>query len=273
MLQIGVFSLLTSISIRMLRHYNDVGLLLPAHIDEETGYRFYEKSQLPTANKIQALKGMGLGITIIKELLQEHDSALSLVEYLGIQVMKKQEELLNLQNELSLLQTTIDRLKRTDDVLQCNIAVKEIPEHKVANIRDIIFDRMQEGELWIDLDRSITALKVQRAKPTAYYGIFHDEGYVENNIDVEVQIAVVGDYQDSDRIKFKTIPSAFAATITYQGAYELLPKMQKRLADWAKDNQYELRGDIFNIYHVYPTVDYNPEKFITEVCFPILKKC
>ncbi|HZK83485.1 MAG TPA: MerR family transcriptional regulator [Desulfosporosinus sp.] len=272
MLKIGVFSLLTSISIRMLRYYNDIGLLIPTHIDDETSYRFYDESQLTVANKIQALKGMGLGITSIKEVLEVYDSAPNIIKYLNIQVMQKQEELLNIQNYLSLLQTTIKRLKKTDDVLQCSIAVKEISECNVASMRDIIFARMQEGELWIALDRDITALKVQKAKPTVYYGIFHDEGYVENNLDLEVQITVIGDYPDTERIKFKTIPPTLAATITYQGAYELLPEMRETLAGWAKDNQYEFSGEIFNIYHVYPTVEYNTENFITEVCLPIIKK-
>lgn len=83
---------------------------------------------------------------------------------------------------MSLLQTTIKRLKKTDDVLQCSIAVKEISECNVASMRDIIFARMQEGELWIALDRDITALKVQKAKPTVYYGIFHDEGTLKTTL-------------------------------------------------------------------------------------------
>lgn len=271
MLQIGVFSLLTRISIRMLRHYNDVGLLIPAHIDNETNYRFYDESQLPVANKIQALRSMGLGIPAVKEILKEYDDVASLVKYLNIQVMQKQEELRNIENHLSQLKTTIKRLEKTDDLVQCSIVVKEIPKHNVASMRDIIFARMQEGELWNALDRKLTALNVKKAKPAFYYGIFHNEGYVENNLDVEVQIEVVGNYADTEHIKFKTIPHTLAATITYQGAYELLPEMWETLASWAKDNNYEFSGEIFNIYHVFPQDKYNAETFITEACFPILK--
>lgn len=272
MLQIGVFSLLTRISIRMLRHYNDVGLLIPAHIDNETNYRFYDESQLPVANKIQALRSMGLGIPAVKEILKEYDDVASLVKYLNIQVMQKQEELRNIENHLSQLKTTIKRLEKTDDLVQCSIVVKEIPEHNVASMRDIIFARMQEGELWNALYRELTALNIKKAKPAFYYGIFHNEGYVENNLDVEVQIEVVGNYADTEHIKFKTIPTTLAATITYQGAYELLPEMWETLAGWAKDNNYEFSGEIFNIYHVFPQDKYNAETFITEACFPILKK-
>lgn len=43
----------------MLRHYDEIGLLIPEHMDDFTGYRYYSECQLPVANKIQALKSMG----------------------------------------------------------------------------------------------------------------------------------------------------------------------------------------------------------------------
>mgnify|MGYP000207889329 FL=1 len=47
MLKIGEFSKLSRVSIRMLRRYNEVGLLLPAETDPITGYRYYSEDQLP----------------------------------------------------------------------------------------------------------------------------------------------------------------------------------------------------------------------------------
>ena len=46
MLRIGEFSKLSRVSIRMLRHYDDIGLLKPAEIDHFTGYRYYREEQL-----------------------------------------------------------------------------------------------------------------------------------------------------------------------------------------------------------------------------------
>ena len=47
MLRIGEFSVLSQISIHMLRHYNEIGLLIPEYIDDFTGYRYYSEKQLP----------------------------------------------------------------------------------------------------------------------------------------------------------------------------------------------------------------------------------
>ena len=56
MLRIGDFSKLSRISIRMLRHYDEIGLLHPDSVDDFTGYRYYSEAQLPLAGRIQTLK-------------------------------------------------------------------------------------------------------------------------------------------------------------------------------------------------------------------------
>ena len=55
MFRIGEFSRLTQVSVRMLRHYDEVGLLRPAQIDEATGYRLYSVQQIPMVQKIVLL--------------------------------------------------------------------------------------------------------------------------------------------------------------------------------------------------------------------------
>lgn len=58
MLKIGEFSKLSRVSVRMLRHYDEVGLLAPSEVDPMTGYRYYSERQLITAGRIAALRSM-----------------------------------------------------------------------------------------------------------------------------------------------------------------------------------------------------------------------
>lgn len=69
MLKIGDFSKLSRISIRMLRHYDEIGILRPERVDDLTGYRYYREAQLPLAGRIQSLKGLGFELSVIKEIL------------------------------------------------------------------------------------------------------------------------------------------------------------------------------------------------------------
>lgn len=73
MFKIGEFSKLTMISIKMLRHYDEIGLLAPETVDSFTGYRYYSARQLEAAGKIQALKSMGFGLATIREILAQYD--------------------------------------------------------------------------------------------------------------------------------------------------------------------------------------------------------
>lgn len=67
MLRIGEFSKLSRVSICMLRHYDEIGLIEPEVVDEFTGYRYYSEAQLPVMNRITALKDMGFSLATIIE--------------------------------------------------------------------------------------------------------------------------------------------------------------------------------------------------------------
>ena len=73
MLKIGEFSKLSRVSIRMLRHYDDIGLLKPAEIDDFTGYRYYREEQLFTIGRITSLKDMGFALADINKILESYD--------------------------------------------------------------------------------------------------------------------------------------------------------------------------------------------------------
>lgn len=72
-LKIGEFSKPPRISVRMLRHYDEIGLLKPTEIDRFTDYRYYREDQLPTAGRIAALKDMGLSLADIVKILEIYD--------------------------------------------------------------------------------------------------------------------------------------------------------------------------------------------------------
>ncbi|MBW4696406.1 MAG: MerR family transcriptional regulator [Aphanocapsa lilacina HA4352-LM1] len=65
MLQIGQFARLGRVSVKTLRHYDEIGLLRPSHIDRQSGYRFYAAAQLVTLARILQLKELGLPLAAI----------------------------------------------------------------------------------------------------------------------------------------------------------------------------------------------------------------
>lgn len=102
--------------------------------------------------------------------------------------------------------------------------------------------------------------------------IFHDKGFKEHDTDIEIQSCVVGKYQDTEHVKFKTVPPIQIASATYKGSYEQISKVNEAVANWVVENGYDFDGAAFNIYHVSPAQTSDPEKMVTEVCYPVKKK-
>ena len=67
-LKIKEFSQLCQVTVKTLRHYEKIGLLMPAEVDEWTGYRYYSVSQMQTLNSIRVLKEIGFSLEEILDL-------------------------------------------------------------------------------------------------------------------------------------------------------------------------------------------------------------
>ena len=272
MLKIGDFSKLSRISIRMLRHYDEIGILRPESVDDFTGYRYYRESQLPLAGRIQTLKGLGFGLSVIKEILGKYGDPQEMEQFLLIKRRELEEEAVATQQKLMLLDSTLKWLRKDGNLMDYNVTLKTVPERYVASVRQVIPAYDQEGMLWEIMCRELEPQKVQQAVPCYAMAVFHDEGHREHNPDVEIQSAVVGTYEDTEHVKFKTVPQIRAASATYKGSYDQIARVNAAVADWVVENGYDFAGKSFCIYHVSPGQTDDPEELVTEVCFPIKKK-
>lgn len=269
MLKIGEFSILSQISIHMLRHYDDIGLLIPEHVDDFTGYRYYSERQLPIANKIQALKSMGLGLAVIKEILAKYTSNDQLKGYLELHAAAQREKIMNVQRQLNLIETTIANLGNVSEIPLYSVALKKFPSHNVISLRGGIETPGNEAVLWKKLAQEKASQKIQYTNPALNIAVFHDEEFRTYDLDVEIQQVVIGQYHDTEAMRFKTIEEMTAATLTFKGRYSLLPEANAGIIRWIADNNYKLDGKHFNIYHVSPETEQSAEAMITEVCFPV----
>ena len=114
MLKIGDFSKLSRVSIRMLRHYDEIGLLKPIEIDRFTGYRYYSEQQLTIANRITALKNMGFGLADISEILSCYDDHEKLEQYLCDKQAELEETKEVVLQKIRLLETAHMKLIPAD---------------------------------------------------------------------------------------------------------------------------------------------------------------
>ena len=71
----GDFSRATHLSVKTLRHYHQVGLLEPATVNPDTGYRYYSAGQIPTAQVIRRLRDLEMPVADVKAVLAARDAA------------------------------------------------------------------------------------------------------------------------------------------------------------------------------------------------------
>ena len=174
--------------------------------------------------------------------------------------------------KLQLLDNTIEWIRKDVKMMDYQVTLKTLPERYVASVRKVIPAYDQEHILWGILHGETGSQNLQMASPVYGLAIFHDEGYKEQDVDVEIQISVAGTYKDTEHVKFKTVPPVQIASATYQGSYAQISRVNEAVARWIHDNGYEYDGASFCIYHVSPHDTSDPEKMVTEVCYPVRKK-
>src|SRR5689334_349958 len=123
MLSIGEFARLGGVSPRTLRHYGELGLVVPAHVDPSTGYRSYEVSQLSDLRRVVALRDLGVSLSQIRALLRA-DDGISLEEMRGMLRLRRAEisEAIDEQHErLRRVASYLDALERGELMSTLNV--------------------------------------------------------------------------------------------------------------------------------------------------------
>ena len=104
---IGEVSKLFHISVSSLRHYERIGLLTPAYISPDSGYRYYNTEQFEVLNTIRYLRVLDMPLSEIEDFLKNRD-----IDCIEEKLRQQKETVLKKQQELERIQQKIDnRLK------------------------------------------------------------------------------------------------------------------------------------------------------------------
>ncbi|BDR57392.1 MerR family transcriptional regulator [Xylocopilactobacillus apis] len=257
MFKIGDFSKLTNLTVRALHHYEKLGLLTPETTDPLTNYRYYSARQIITANQIKAFQQVGFSLKEIKKMLENPDLMEDYYSTLEMELKAEREKVKKKQAMLNLLQ-------QNPLTAEYHIELKEIPERKVVSIRKIVASEDQEFQLWNELMSKIEKQNDKITDSPQAMTIYHDPEYRQTDVDLEVQMNVIGNSSD-----FKTISSFMMPTVTFSGSYEQMPQVTTALALWTENNGYSISGPMINIFHVSPAQSSNPDDWVTEAGYKV----
>ena len=151
--------------------------------------------------------------------------------------------------------------------MKFDVNVKTIPERYAATVHMIIPKYEDEALAW-GMMRECKEPLIP-ADPCYPIAEFLDKEYKEEDIELEVSMAVKGSYQDTEHVKFKTLPAVKVASTIIKGSYDQMTEAYATLVSWINENGYKISGPMFNIYHVSPAQTQNPDEYVTEACFQI----
>ena len=270
MFRIGEFSKMARVSARMLRYYDQCGLLCPAETDRFTGYRLYSAAQMPQLSRIVALRDMGFGVEEIKLVLPRFDDTAFLQETLSRKALEVEQSIAGEQQKLTNIAVLRGQLRKEINMIY-EAELKSLPAVPVISLREIIPAYDQEGMLWEKLGQFVMENNIACSEGGGY-SIYHDDEYKESDVDVEIAIPVAVAGENSGAFVFKelgAIPQA--ATIRFSGPYEGTMEASEKLAAWIEQNGYVFDGQIRGYGIVMPCPGVAPEDYLTELQVPVRK--
>ena len=235
MLKIGEFSKLSLTTVKALRFYEKEGILIPASVDEWTGYRFYETSQLEIAAKIKSYRQLGLSIEEIKSIFSGEDAGRILSE--KAKCLKKLKA--DTEHRLSVIEFILEERE-----MKYQVTVKEIPEMIVYS-SETVLAKYSDCMQWIP-SVGAECLKLNPglkcAEPPYEFCEYLDGEYKETDIRIRHNEAVTSFGKENEHIKFRTLPRAKVLSIYHKGAYDNIGEAYAYIMDYAEKNGYTVSG-------------------------------
>ncbi|QJW47854.1 MerR family transcriptional regulator [bacterium BFN5] len=266
MLSIGEFSKICGVTTRTLRHYDAIGLLKPIHIDPNTGYRFYDISQLRQLLLITRLKDYNFSLDEITTLTSTADKC-----YLLNQIIAKKLEFHSKINQYMILEQQLDldilNLKKGADIMSF---IDEIQVTLVdTKPQYILYTRQRMSvEDYCKYIGQLFGLAYSQNMQIAGspMSIYHDKEFDPTDNDTEVALPVQTPNQQT-----RVLSGGLCATATCNGSYSKLSHSYAKLMEWITENGYEVIASPYEQYLKGPMESQSTEDYITQIYFPIRK--
>jgi DNA-binding transcriptional MerR regulator len=279
MFKIGEFSKLGQVSVRMLRHYDSLGLLKPSYTDKFTSYRYYSIDQLARLNRLIALKELGFSLEQVAPLLNSND--LSLEQLRGMLMLRQAEierELQAGQMQLAKVQARLLQIELEGQPSPYEIVVKAVPAQVVASIRQVVPAVTDMGYYCQSLyEQLYTALQSRHITPLQpEITVYHNDEYTETDLDVEVMLPVQPKYlrsgSETESISFAELSaSQLTAALIYEGPFREITPAILALLQWVGRHNHTIAGPLRELHLSGPAHEVNagPELPIIELQLPI----
>jgi DNA-binding transcriptional MerR regulator/effector-binding domain-containing protein len=268
MLSIGRFARLTGLTVKALRHYDELGLLRPAHVDDWTGYRWYERSQVREAVAVRRLRALRVPLDEAAVLIRSDDD--SLREALAVHRARLEGELVETRQILTELDALIEGKEQLVTDLTLDLPLVDEPGGRYA----VAGKRVRVDEMTTYVPETIGRVRewldargVRCIDPPL--SIFLGPG-IDEWLDVEVGWPIAdADLEGSEGIALRELPSTHAVEHVYRGNYDGLADVYRALEPSIRDRGLEPLEFAREHYIGHPNNTQDPADYQTRIVWPV----
>jgi DNA-binding transcriptional MerR regulator len=270
LLSIGAFSRASTLSVKMLRAYHEAGILVPARVDPQTGYRAYHAGQLTDAAVIRRLRSLDLPLAQVREVVEARDPDVTR------RILTAHEE---------VMRTRLDEVTRIVADLQDGVEAPGLhtPVHvatQAAAHALVVRGRVTEdcfaaflGAAYDELGAMCERLGIEPAGPAG--ALFPPEILDDNAEPVEAYLPLAApvalpDGRERGGVVLGELPAVTVAVAVHVGEYETMSDTYRQLGAWVAQHATPADEKVREVYEV--SFDQTPDtsRFRTEIQWPIV---
>jgi DNA-binding transcriptional MerR regulator len=272
MFYIGDFARAGRVSVRMLRHYDSIGLLEPAHV-AANGYRFYTAGQLERLNRIVALKDLGFTLEAVGTMLDERLNAAELRGMLRLRRSELAQQISADSARLAQVEARLRIIESEGVMPETAVTIKSLPALHLAELTGTAagFEPTAISPviapLYQELVRRLTDAGAAMTGPAVAWYEPLDDGSVVVHAGAQVGVGTVSD----GVFTLVDLPAVEqAATLIHRGSMDQVMPSVQALAGWIEANGYIAAGNSREYYIDYAMND-DPESWVTELQEPVAR--
>ncbi|MFE6100523.1 MerR family transcriptional regulator [Streptomyces laurentii] len=272
MFTIGDFARYGRVSVRMLRHYDAIGLLRPARVDPYSGYRHYTADQLARLNRVIALKDLGFTLEQVGAILDDEIGADELRGMLRLRQAELESALDAARARLAQVGARLRAIESEGHMSTQDVVVKRIPAVRIAELSGTAASFGPKditpviGPLYEELCARLERAGVTGFGPGIAY--YEDAGRGDGSIVVHAGTSVP-EGTAAEGVRVHVLPGVEeAATIVHRGSMDAILPTEQALAAWIGTNGYQSAGYARELYLECPE---DPAGWVTEIQEPVTR--
>lgn len=264
---IGDFSRATRLTAKALRFYHRTGVLAPAHIDADTGYRLYAPDQLADAQTVRALRTLDVPVDVIREVLTTPDVA--------VRTRLIARHLDSMEHRFEETRRAVEGLRGLleQPTVSADITHRRVPESRVVAVRAVI--ELADLRDWFT--EAVATLRdvAERADPAtvgAFGGLWSNDLFADERGEAMLFVAIADGFDErlvGGSTTIEVLPAAELAVAVHDGPDETVPRVYAALGAHVARHELSVDGPVRETYlSGFPGLD---DRSVVEIGWPIFR--